>query len=192
MTKVALFFGSFDPVHQGHTNIATCALEQKLVQNVWFVLSPQSPAKVRQNYTDVAKRFKMLAYALRNQAYMRVEDIETKLQPPYYSVNTLSILRRRHTDIRFYLLMGEDNWLALPTWKSYDSVLRHMPCLVYARPSSLMPSVPISKQPPIHVKGPLCNISASDIRQRIKENKDCAACLDNKVWQYIQDERLYK
>ena len=90
--KIGLFFGTFNPVHNGHFEIVSSIIEKKYVDQVWIVLTPLSPFKQNQKLVSFYHRIKMLEKAFINKKDVFISDIENKLQQPNYTINTLMYL----------------------------------------------------------------------------------------------------
>ena len=88
--KVGLFFGSFNPVHNGHIEIAKEILNQKKFAEIWFVITPQNPIKDSSSLASYSHRVKMVELAIKNHDNFLAETIEIKLAKPNYTFNSLS------------------------------------------------------------------------------------------------------
>lgn len=133
MKQVALFFGSFNPVHKGHIALAESVLEQKMAEEVWFVLSPRNPFKEESDLWSETERASRLQRALEGRAGLRFCDVELSLPKPSYTVQTLRCLWQKYPDCRFSILMGEDNLVKLHLWREYREILRACDIYVYPR-----------------------------------------------------------
>src|SRR5688572_27858818 len=100
----ALFFGSLNPVHVGHMIIARQVLNQKLADEVWFVVSPHNPHKEKQTLLADHHRLALVREAVYDEPKFKVSDIEFQLEQPSYTVNTLVHLRERYPDMNFKLI----------------------------------------------------------------------------------------
>ena len=112
-----LFFGSFNPIHKGHLQIARYLSEQGLVDRVVFVVSPQNPFKKGQSLLDAEKRIEIAAKAVAGDERMEVSDMELTMPRPSYTIDTLNRFSRLYPEEHFALIMGEDNLKNFPMWK---------------------------------------------------------------------------
>ena len=160
MKRVALFFGSFNPVHKGHLHIASAVLEKGLADEVEFVLTPHNPFKKLANLWPEADRWKMLEIALAKFPNMHPNDIELELPKPNYTATTLKRLGELYPNKEYSLLLGADTAVSLPTWTQAEYI-QQFPLLIYPRAGSPIP--PFSKGR-LLIDVELQEISASEIR----------------------------
>ena len=131
---VGIFGGSFNPIHIGHAIIASFISDTELVDEVWFVVSPQNPLKSHENEASFHQRLEMCSYVSNLATKLRVCDIENNLQPPYYTINTLNELQRKYPEHEFKLIIGSDNLQIFHKWKDYQQIIDNFGVIVYPRP----------------------------------------------------------
>ncbi len=107
--KIGLYFGSFNPIHNGHMAIANYMLEFTDLDELWFIISPQNPFKLRQNLLPDYQRFELVNLAINDAKGMRSSNIEFNLPKPSFTIDTLAHLYDKHPDKKFVLIMGSDN-----------------------------------------------------------------------------------
>ncbi len=190
LKKAGLFFGSFNPVHVGHLAIANYMLSFTELDEVWFVLSPQSPHKRKKGLLDPWLRLEMLHLAVNDYPGFRVTDIELFLPQPSYTVVTLEHLREKHPCHSFSLIMGSDNLVSIVKWFNYRVIVDNYPIYVYPRPGYEAVSTPMGAKV-VYTTAPLMEISSSFIRKGIKEGKELKFFLPEKVYEYIVREQIY-
>ena len=134
--QIALFFGSFNPIHQGHLVIAQAALTQNLVDEVWFIISPQNPFKNADELLDEQSRLQMVNLSIQSQPQFKACDIEFTLPKPNYTINTLNEILKHYPSETFKLLIGEDNLVHFHLWNDYQDILIQVELLVYPRPNT--------------------------------------------------------
>jgi nicotinate-nucleotide adenylyltransferase len=115
-SRIALFGGTFDPVHLGHTTIAEAALRQLDLDRVLFIPCRQSPHKEERSAATEEQRLEMLELALQDLPWAGISEIETFLPPPSYSWMTAECMREIFPTSRLFWLMGEDQWKVIETW----------------------------------------------------------------------------
>lgn len=170
MKRVALFFGSFNPLHNGHLAISNYILEKDITDEVWFIVSPKNPLKSSSVLLDESSRLLMAKKVINNVKKMKVSDVEFFLDKPSYTYKTLDYLSENFKEIEFYLIMGEDNLEILPKWKSYDSIIRNYKIIVYPRPDC---STDYCKYKNIiKLNAELNDISSTQIRKLAKDGSD--------------------
>ena len=133
---VALLFGSFNPIHEGHLAILRYLLDHTKAAEVRLVVSPQSPFKEGQGLLDNAQKRLSDARAAIAAAGLAVtvSDVEFRLAPPCYTIHTLRHLQQTEPDREFVLVMGGDNIGSLERWYKGDEILRDFAVWVYPRP----------------------------------------------------------
>ena len=189
--KIALFFGSFNPIHNGHLAIANYIVEYGNVDQLWFVLSPQNPLKPKQTLLPDYQRLEILNRAIQDYDKFRVSTIEFNLPKPSYTIDTLAYLKEKHSDYNFSLVIGADNLATLDKWKNYQVLLKDFQIIVYPRPKVEENHFFKEKNVKL-IDAPIMEISSSFIRQSIKEGKDARFFLPPKVYEYIVEMNFYK
>ena len=188
--NVGLYFGSFNPIHQGHLIVAQTALNQSPLDVVWFVVSPQNPFKKKQNLLNEYDRFRMVELAIEGNKRLMASNVEFSLPKPSYTIDTLVHLSDRYRSYRFALIMGGDNLLHLPKWKKADLLLKEYPIYVYPRPGS--PTEWPHEEGRIKwFEAPFLAISATYIRSAIRSDQSIRYLLPETVREYIQKANLY-
>ncbi|HHJ11436.1 MAG TPA: nicotinate-nucleotide adenylyltransferase [Bacteroidetes bacterium] len=196
--KTGLFFGSFNPVHIGHTAIANYFLEYAGLKQIWFVVSPHNPLKKRASLLPEYHRLELVNLALDNDPRIRATDIEFRLPKPSYTIDTLAYLSEKYPQREFVLIMGTDNLVTLYKWKNFEHLVRNYEIIVYPRKGSenqqLHPSVEkLLPEARITVsQAPLIEISSSFLRQAIGKGKNMRFFFREKVWEYIRDMHFYE
>ncbi|RPD49894.1 nicotinate-nucleotide adenylyltransferase [Hymenobacter sediminis] len=189
--KVGLLFGSFNPIHTGHLILANFLATHTDLQEVWLVVSPQSPFKIGQELLPEQDRLRLVELAIAGNDKLRALDIEFSMPKPSYTVDTLSELRSRYPHFRFVLLMGEDNLPGLPTWKHADQILAEHEVYVYPRPG-IDASEPKDHPVVRMVKAPLLDISATFVRDCVRTGKSIRYLVPEAVEQQIQAAGYWK
>ncbi len=186
-----LFFGSFNPIHIGHMAIANYLVAFSEMKELWFVISPQSPFKQKTNLLNNYQRMEMVQLAIADDFRFRASDIEFHLPTPSYTIDTLTYLKEKYPKRNFALIMGADNLYHFHKWKNHEQLRDNFPIYVYPRPGISKDECP--EFPNLHyVDAPIMEISASFIRNSIRQNKDIRHYLPPKVWDLIDDLNFYK
>jgi len=189
--KTGLFFGSFNPVHIGHMIIADYMAEFTDLQQVWLVVSPHNPLKSKQSLAPDYDRLHLVQLAIGDHPKLRASDIEFHLPKPSYTVDTLAFLREKYPQREFALIMGGDNLLSLPKWKNYEVLLKNYPIYVYRRPN--YDGGHLASHPNVRVfDAPLLDISASFVRECIKNGKSIRYLVPEPVFKYMENSHLYR
>ena len=189
--KTGLFFGSFNPVHVGHMIIANHMVEHTDLKEVWLVVSPHNPHKERKTLAKDHDRLHLVRLAIGENYKLRASDIEFSLPKPSYTVDTLAYIREKHPSRTFSLIMGGDNLVTLPKWKNYQVILDHHDIYVYNRPGYNQGE--LSNLPNIHyIEAPLLDLSASFIRQQLRDKKSVQYLVPDEVFEYLSGSTMYK
>jgi len=189
--EVGLYFGSFNPIHHGHLIIASHILYNSDLDQLWFVVSPQNPLKQSVGLLNEYHRLYLVQLSVEEEKNMRAIDIEFKLPKPSYTIDTLTYLGEKYPDHSFSVIMGSDSFQNISRWKNYEQILRNYRIYIYPRSGSSE----IEKYPNTRitvVKAPILEISATQIRNNIKEGKPIRFLVPDKVREEIEKNGYYK
>ena len=192
--QIGLYFGTFNPIHIGHLAIANHIAEYSELDQVWFVITPQSPFKKKASLLADHHRYQLVQIAVEDYPKLKASDIEFKLDQPNYTVTTLAYITEKYPNDHFHLIMGEDNLRSFHKWKNYETILAHHHIYVYPRVYDKKEmSSQFDEHPKVHhVKAPIMEISSTFIRNAIREKKNIQPLLPCKVWQYLDEMNFYK
>jgi len=188
--KIGLFFGSFNPIHNGHLMLAKYILNEYDLDEIWFVVSPQNPLKDKKTLLDEHHRLQLVRLAIEDEPKFKASDIEFKLERPSYTINTLVHLKEKHKR-PFVLLMGADSAASLKKWKNYEAILDDYEVYVYPRQGDDIDAILKHKNLKI-INAPQIELSATYIRQAIKAKKDVRFLLSERVYDYVQEMHFYE
>ncbi|SHJ64845.1 nicotinate-nucleotide adenylyltransferase [Maribacter aquivivus] len=194
MKKVGLYFGTFNPIHIGHLVIANHMVEFSDLDEVWFVVTPQSPFKTKKTLLDNHQRFEMVYEATKEYSKLKPSNIEFNLPQPNYTINTLVHLGEKYPQgYDFSLIMGEDNLKGLHKWKNYEAILDLHHLYVYPRISEGVIEHQFKEHEKIHrVNAPIMEISSTFIRREHKNGKNIKPLLPPEVWKYMDEMNFYR
>ena len=197
--KIGLYFGTFNPIHIGHLIIANYVAEFSDVKQVWMVVTPHNPLKKKDTLLNDSIRLELVHLATEDYPKIKPSDIEFKLPQPNYTVNTLAYLQEKYPKNEFSLIMGEDNLKSFHKWKNYEVILQNHDIYVYPRidlknqTNERSNYLAFKNHPKVHyINAPIVEISATFIRESIKNKKNVQPLLPNKVWEYIDHNNLYQ
>lgn len=191
--KIGLFFGTFNPIHVGHLVIANHIAEYSDLDQVWFVVTPQSPFKTKSSMLDNRQRYEMVYRAAKDYLKLKPSDIEFNLPQPNYTINTLTYLQEKYPGHEFALIMGEDNLKNFHKWKNYEVILENHYIYVYPRHSEDSKKTSLEDHRHIHkIDAPIMELSSTFIRQSRKEGKNVRPMLPENVWEYLDEMNFYK
>lgn len=189
--EIGLYFGSFNPVHIGHLIIASHLLNVTDLQKIWFVVSPQNPFKPSSTLLGEYDRLHLVQRAVEGDDRFRASDIEFTLPRPSYTAHTLTYLEEKYPDHRFSVIMGSDSYQNLPRWKSFETITARFPIYVYRRPG--FEELPEIGGADVRVlDAPLLQISATHIRESVREGRSIRYLVPESVEEEISRSRFYK
>ena len=188
--KIGLFFGSFNPIHTGHLIIANIMAETTDLEKVWFVVTPQNPLKSGKNLLHDFDRYDLVQAAVYDNYKLQVSDVEFHLPKPNYTIDTLVHLTEKYPKKEFRVIIGEDNLANFEQWKNHEIILRDYGLYVYPRPRVTLSE--LKRHPNVKmVDAPMFDISATFIRQCIKNNQSIRYLVPDSVEMMIKSKKLY-
>jgi len=191
MKKTGLLFGSFNPIHIGHLMIAGFMYEFSDLDELWFVVSPLNPLKEKKTLLPDHHRLEMVNRAIENDTRFKSCNIEFKLPRPSYTINTLTYLQDKYPNREFVIISGTDIFPTFHKWKNYEKLLEFYSFYVYPRPGS--ENHELTRHPSVKIfEAPMVEISASFIREAIREGKNMSYYIPEKTYQYIQEMHFYE
>lgn len=170
--------------------IANIMAENTDLKKVWFVVSPQNPLKPSKGLLHEFDRYDMVKAAIADNYKLEVSDVEFQLPKPSYTIHTLAYLTEKHPDKSFRLIIGGDNLESFTKWKNYEQILAQHGIYVYDRPGA-QPSELKSHPNVTIVQAPMLDISATYIRQCIREKKSIRYLVPEPVEQMIHAKGFY-
>lgn len=197
--RIGLYFGSFNPVHIGHLIVAQSAMDGTDIDELWFVVSPQNPAKVKSGELESAEhRLAMVEKSIADVPEFSACDIEFGMPLPSYTANTLKALRDKHPEIKFSIVAGTDTQRKMGNyWKRSEEVLDMHDIIVYPREVSKKDSKWKLTEKAHSVSTyledvPQIDISATLIRNNIQNNKSIRYFVPDAVIDHIKANNLFQ
>ncbi len=187
--NIGLYFGSFNPVHNGHLIIGNYLANYTNLHQVWFVISPQNPLKKSNSLLNEQHRKHLIDLAIEGEKKLRTSNVEFKLPKPSYTIDTLAYLTEKYPQHSFSIIMGSDGFSNITKWKNYELLLKNYDIYIYER-QAFPTKVPL---PPniICLKAPLLDISSTRIREMIKEKRSIRFMVPDIVKQEIDSKQYY-
>jgi nicotinate-nucleotide adenylyltransferase len=188
--KIGLFFGSFNPIHNGHLIIANHILNETFLLQIWFIVSPHNPFKKSVNLLNSYDRLYLVNKAIENDNRMRVSNIEFQLPKPSYTATTLVYLKEKYPNEEFFIIIGSDSFQNLSKWKNYETIVKNYQLIIYKRPGfEINNSIGAQIQ---LMDAPLLEISATYIRELVKKKKSIKYLVPANIEEEIQNHRFYQ
>ena len=192
--NIALLFGSFNPVHNGHLAMAHAALQSNTCDEVWFLVSPHNPLKSIDTLATTNDRAHMVSLALQNESNIKICTIEFDMPTPSYTIHTVLKLKEEYPSFNFHILCGTDVVQSLPAWYKYEELIQAVKFLVCSRKienqfasHSLVQDYPEQFE---FIAFEALDISSTQIRESIV-NAGKSDDLSESVNQFIFENKLY-
>lgn len=174
--RVAVYSGSFNPLHKGHLAIIRHLTEKDGFDVVYLIVSPQSPFKDASNNLSAQDRVEAARMTVSKYSGLKVlvDDIELRMPPPQYTIRTLDALREREPENEFTLVVGADNLESFPCWRDYARILTEYGLAVFPRKGyhrGWLKARLLKENPSYRIellKAPVIDISSTEIRQGLK------------------------
>ena len=190
--KTGLFFGSFNPVHIGHMIIANHMIQYTDLKEIWMVVSPHNPLKSKASLAKDSDRLHLVQLAIDDNPHIKASNIEFSLPVPSYTIDTLIHLQEKYPKREFCLIMGGDSVESLPKWKNYELLLQNYDIYVYERPGYNTTLAEDNPRIKIVKDVPMMDISATFIRNAIRDKKSIQYLVPEKVFDYLDGSQMYK
>jgi nicotinate-nucleotide adenylyltransferase len=187
--KIGLYFGSFNPIHNGHLIIASHIVENTDLQKIWFVVSPQNPHKPSSTLLNEYDRLHIVRLAIENDIRFKVCDVEFNLPKPSYTIDTLTYLTEKFPKNEFVIILGSDSYQNLSKWKNYELLVKNYAIVVYNRPGF---EIKTNIYNATILKAPLLDISSTLIRNLVKEKKSIKYLVADVVFNELMNNKYYK
>ena len=202
--RVALFGGTFDPIHRGHLALASAAASAFLLDRVLFAPVGRQPLKAESPAATFADRLEMTRLAVASAAdpSFAVSSVDAPRPDaaPNYTVDTLAFLAREAPAATLFVLTGADSFLTLRNWRSPAQLLALAEWIVVSRPEfplsepQLAPlALTAAQRSRVHLLTTVHeDVSSTELRQRLHTGDPCPGLLPAAVADYIQTHRLYR
>lgn len=190
MKQIAIFPGSYNPVHIGHLALANYLCEYTEVDEIWMLVSPHNPLKEVKDLAPFEERMEMLRIAVAGDPKLKASDFECSLPQPSYTINTFRALTAAHPDTEFTLIIGGDNWSCFRSWQAWEEILANYRLIVYPRPGETIEG-DFGERVQV-VAAPQLEISSTLLRQAFQQGKALRHFLPHGVYDYIVDHKLYR
>jgi nicotinate-nucleotide adenylyltransferase len=190
--KLGILGGTFNPPHIGHLIIAESVRDQLKLDKILFVPSYSPPHKLYSQVALPTQRYEMVEIALEKNRNFSVSDIEIAREGKSYTIDTINTLLNIHPGTQLYLIIGLDNLMDFPDWKSPNDIISKVELVVMNRPGYDVEVKNEFKRYATIVKVPSIDISSSDIRRRVKMGRSIKYLVPFEIEQYILKKGLYK
>ncbi|MFW6189220.1 MAG: nicotinate-nucleotide adenylyltransferase [Planctomycetota bacterium] len=204
MGRIGFFGGSFNPVHVAHLIVAERVREERRLDTALFVPAGQPPHKPARPIAPDEDRLRMLRAAVDGHPDFRVDDIELTDEGLSYTLRTVRRLRERlGSDDTLFLIMGGDSVCDLPNWWHAGQLVREVSVIAVERPGYRIEEHSdalvdrfgeswLEEMLELKVDAPLVQISATEIRRRVRDGRSIRYMVPEPVRRHILDRGLYR
>lgn len=197
--KIAIFGGSFNPIHNGHLKIALHAKKECGLSKVIFLPNSTPPHKDNKNMADAVHRFNMVSLAIKGYDGFEISDYEMNRQTPSYTIDTMRYMRSVYADAELYFIIGADSLYTLNLWRSYNELIKECRFIVADRNCTEGSNLEDAAKR-IEAEGgnitviamPKADVTSTMIREIIAKGESADAYLSPEVADYISNHNLYK
>ena len=201
--RIALFGGTFDPIHLGHTTVADAAARQIGAERVIFIPAKISPLKGFFPFARDDDRLKMIELAIADHASFAASDCELKRPAPSYTLDTVRQFQRDYgPGTQIHWLIGADGVGDLVHWHKVQELIDECFLTTMRRPGFPRPdfdrfeprwgSQRVAKLKQNIIETPLVNVSSTEVRKRLAAGEDVTEVLHPDVLRYIRVHKLYR
>ncbi len=197
MAKIGILGGTFDPIHNGHIELAKAAYEQYSLDKVWLMVSPTPPHKADRYITNIEHRCNMIKLAIKDYDYLEFSDFELNRKGYVYTAETLTLLEEEYPDDTFYFIVGGDSLACIDKWYKPEVVLSKCVLLAASRSGSGDVAKLIDEKSTKYnadirmIQFDNIDISSTEIKD-VKDEKQLKKLVCKSVADYILDENLYE
>ncbi len=192
--KIAIMGGTFNPIHYAHLLSAEQVREGLGYDKILFVPAARPPHKSQPDMVSAEHRYQMVLLATADNPYFEVSRIELDRDGPSYTIQTIKELRLRYgKTTKLAWIIGADSLIEYKIWKDFDEVLKQCTMIVTTRPNYDLQRVPAEIRNRVitfQITG--FDMSATEIRERIRENNSIRYLVPKKVVIYIEQHQLYR
>lgn len=187
--KIGILGGTFNPIHIGHLILAEEVREKLSLERIIFVPTYLPPHKDNSDIAKAQDRYQMIKLAIKNNRYFLLSDIEIRRDGRSYTIDTVKEFKKIYPNDELYFITGSDLLKYLDEWKDLKEIINLVEFIVATRPG-----YPLEQMPP-YIKTVAIrpvDVSAFEIRKRIKENKSFRYLVPEAVFKYINKKGLYR
>lgn len=202
--KIGIMGGTFDPIHEGHLNLAKSAYRMFELDEVWFLPNGNPPHKEKPSLREhLEDRGNMVCLAIEDTPYFKLCDYEMRRKEPSYSYETMETLKQKYPDDMFYFIVGADSLFCLEFWKCPERLLKVVTILAAYRGDKDTAEKMNQQIQYLNQKfggdirllcAPMLSVSSAEIRHKIAEGGTSALeglPIPEKVIGYIKEKGLY-
>ena len=196
LKRIALYGGTFDPVHSGHVEIARKVLELFEIEKVLFIPAQVAPHKVGRRVTEPIHRYAMLALATQNDPRLSLSTFELDAPDRRYTVDTVEHFQTKFGEsTELFFIMGADSWSEITTWREWERLLKTINHIVVTRPGhEVDKTLPVADARVFFTDAVMNDVSATNIRRLAAARRfdGLTQLVPAPVAEYIRKYELYR
>jgi nicotinate-nucleotide adenylyltransferase len=194
--RIALYGGTFDPVHLGHLEVARKVLELFEIEKVVFIPAQIAPHKIGRPVTEPIHRYAMLALATQDDPQLVISTFELDAPDRRYTVDTVAEFQRQlGAGTELFFIMGADSWSEITTWRDWERLLKMTNHIVVTRPGyEVSPAPPGLSERIFFTAAVMRDISATNIRRLAQQGRvdELEKLVPKTVADYIKKYGIYR
>lgn len=190
-SRIGIFGGTFDPIHNTHCDVARAALLQAQLDTVHFVVAARPPHKETGAWATPEERYAMVEAAVRHESGMEASRVELDREGPSYTADTIREYQCRYPEADLFLIIGMDSLVDLPKWREPEVILDAVQLLV-------VPRVGLNRETPPELEGRYAildfeatDLSSTEVRERIAAGLPFTGLVPAEVEALIEEEGIY-
>lgn len=196
MSRLGILGGTFDPIHHGHLIMASYAADDLDLDRVLIMPAQTPPHKLDRSISNADDRVEMIRLAIESDPRLELSTLDLQSDAPSYTADLLDRMRTEHPRDELIFVIGADSLRDLPTWHRPDLVIERADLAVARRPGveiddQVLDALPGLRERVSVFTSPLIDISATDIRRRVRDAKPITWLVPPAVERYIVDRHLY-
>lgn len=189
--RIAVFGGSFNPVHIGHAIVANAAARSEEIDEVWMMVSPQNPLKDERELMPENERLRLVELVASESRGVKGSDFEFNLPRPSYTYSTLCHLRDAYPQHEFKILIGSDNWKVFDKWRDAGKIIEEFGVVIYERPGYIV-EPPFPNGVSILKDVPVMMISSTYVRELMDKGEDFRFLVPDVVYKELNKWKKMK
>lgn len=194
MSKIGIFGGSFNPIHNGHIYVTENVKNMLKLDDIIFIPTGIAPHKNNKDFASKEHRYNMVKLAVNDK--FTVSDIEVKTDRICYTVDTMSEIKKKYPDDDLYYIIGADSLISFMEWREPLKLFKMLHIVVVDREGAEIDEVADDYRKKYGAKITVCHIdeydvSSTEIRNMIRKTGKCKGLIPEKVEEYILKNKLY-
>ncbi|MFM6980711.1 MAG: nicotinate-nucleotide adenylyltransferase [Micrococcales bacterium] len=190
MAKLAVFGGTFDPIHNGHLVAAREVVNKLHLEKLLFV--PTGDSYQKDSNTSALHRAQMVRLAIQGNSNFEIDLSDVNRTGPTYTIDTLREIKTKYPSDDLFFVLGSDAFAGIETWKNYRELFDLAIFVIVTRPNFAVQVPTELRHRVMLLEIDALNLSSTEVRTRLANHQDVNALLPDKVANYIEVNNLYE